>query len=331
MARRFLGCGCWVLLSIGLFYLLAAASVRAELHFPQPTADVGVARCGAPLSHRFPFVNRGRTPVEILEVRAGCGCLTPRLPQRVYQPGESGTLLLEINTLSQEEGPHTWTCEVVCQSEGRRSDVRLQITGRIITEVTVRPAVLTLFTDGALAHELVLTDRRPQPLAVTALEATSPRLRHCIVEEKRNEQGHSVRRIRLEVSADYAEGRHEETLTIFTNDPLYRELKVPVTVIKRSQPRVTATPGEAAVAANGQPIQSFLIRLRDRQDEKVVVEQLTADDPAVACQWAPGPDTQATLKLRVDRSRLTADTAVRVRLAQPVREALVIPIKRLPE
>jgi hypothetical protein len=317
------------ILAAFVLVLASGGTARPELHFPEPRADVGEVRCGAPLGHRFAFVNRGSAPVEIVEVRAGCGCLTPRLPKRVYQPGESGSLLLEINTLSQEEGPHTWTCEVACQSAGRRSDVVLQIAGRVLTEVTVRPAVLTLFTDGALSHELVLTDRRPQPLTVAALQGTSPRLSPRVIEQGTNEQGHAIRRIRLEVAPDYPEGRHEESLSIVTDDSLYRELKVPVTVVKRGRPRVTASPAELAVAtAEGAEAQTFRVRLRDRQDQGVVVERVVADDPAITCQWAPGPDTQATLKVRVDGPRLRADSVIRVHLSQPARATLLIPVKR---
>jgi hypothetical protein len=318
-------------------FLVAAALApdgtagRADLHFLEPAADVGEAHSGAPLVHRFAFVNRGPAPVEIVEVRASCGCLTPRLTQRVYQPGESGTLLLEVHTLSQEEGPHTWTCQVTCQSAGRRFDVPLQMSGRIIAEVTVRPAVLTVFADSAVGHELVLTDRRPRPLNVTGLESSSPRLTPRLTEQGRDEQGHWVRKVRLEIAADYPEGRHEASIHLFTDDPLYRDLKVPVTVVKRARPRVTAAPAAVTLeAAAGQPLPARLVRLRDSQNQSVVVERITCDDPAVACQWAPGPDTEATLKVRVDRTRLSdpgLDTRVRVHLRQPVRETLVIPVK----
>ncbi|HXG13058.1 MAG TPA: DUF1573 domain-containing protein [Gemmataceae bacterium] len=300
---------------------------RADLHFPEPTVDVGEVRCGAPLSHRFTFINRGPVPVEILEVRAGCGCLTPRLPQRLWQPGEAGSLLLEVNTLSEEEGPHAWTCQVICQGAGRRFEVPLQIIGRVIAEVTVRPAVLTVFSDSSVGHELVLTDRRPRPLTITELRSTSPRLVPRLTEQTQDDRGHWVRRIRLEVSADYPEGRHEETLNIFTDDPLYRDLKVPVTVVKRSRPRVTAVPAAVELTA---AVPSCRVRLRDSQNQAVVVERITADDPAIACQWAPGPDTEATLKVRVDCARLSGGnlrSAIRVHLSRPVRETVVIPVR----
>ena len=40
----------------------------------------------------FPFVNGGDSPLTILEMRASCGCTTPELDKKIYQPGESGQI-----------------------------------------------------------------------------------------------------------------------------------------------------------------------------------------------------------------------------------------------
>lgn len=333
MSRRFVIRAGQVILFFAWTLVPLVAVARAELHFAQPAVDAGVVRCGAPLSHRFLCTNRGNAAVEIIEARAGCGCLTPRLTQRVFEPGESGGLQLEINTLSQEEGPHTWTCRLLCQSEGKRFEVPLQIAGRVITEVKVRPAVLTLFTDSAVAHELVLTDVRPQPLTVTELRATSSRLRPRLSEPGKDAEGRWVRRIRLEVAPDCPEGRHDETLHILTSDPLYRDLKVPVTVVKRPRQRVTALPAEVKVeGVADQPLPSRLLRLRDSRNEAIIVERITADDPAISCTWASGPETQATVKVRVERTGLKGDgldSAIHITLRQPVGDTITVPVKCL--
>src|SRR5262245_45588036 len=88
---------------------LVAVAGRAELRFSQPTVNAGVVRSGTPFRHGFVFVNDGREPAEILEARASCGCLSPKLDKRSLQPGEEGSLSVEINTLSQPAGSHTWT------------------------------------------------------------------------------------------------------------------------------------------------------------------------------------------------------------------------------
>src|SRR5262249_3144817 len=105
MHRKWLG---WAgFLTASLF----PASANAELYFPQPQVQAGEVRSGTSLARRFAFVNRGADAVTITELKAGCGCLTPRLgPGTVslphtYRPSEGGEVLLEVNTLSQAAGP----------------------------------------------------------------------------------------------------------------------------------------------------------------------------------------------------------------------------------
>jgi hypothetical protein len=61
----------------------------------------------------------------------------------------------------------------------------------------------------------------------------------------------------------------------------------------------------------------------------VKVERVEADDPAIECRWAAGPGPRATLKVRVDSSRIAGGTlhsAVRVHLGGPTPQTLVVPV-----
>jgi hypothetical protein len=316
---------------LGLAALLLPATApnaaRADLVFSQPTIDAGEVYSGPVLARRFAFVNRGPDAVEVTDLRAGCGCLKPRLDRRTYQPGEAGELLVEINTLTQAPGAHAWPVLVCYRSGTTAHELPLRLTARLVTEVTVQPAALTVTTDAALAHEVVLTDLRPRPLAVTGTTGSSPQLQARVVETGNDEAGHRTYKVRIEVAADYPEGRSEAVVAIYTDDAAYRELCVPVTVVKRARAAVTATPGAVALrAAPGQPVPSRVVLLRDNTGgERVVVEEVSADDPAVSCRWAPGPDKLATLKVSVDRARVL-QTVVRVRVSKPSPQTLTIPV-----
>jgi hypothetical protein len=102
-------------------------------------------------------------------------------------------------------------------------------------------------------------------------------------------------------------------------------LKVSVTVVKRAAGICTATPSQVSLSDVPR-----LVRLADQQNRPVVVEGVTAGDPAVSCHWAPGPENQATLKLQVDRTQWNGtalDTEVRVQIGSPVREVVTIPVR----
>jgi uncharacterized protein DUF1573 len=307
-----------------------AAVVRADLHFAETTIDVGEARSGVRLGRDFRFVNDGSEEVELIEAQPSCGCLTPRLEQRLYRPGEQGTLTVEINTLGQPAGQRSWRVRLRYRKGGVLQETALEIAARVVTEVTVQPAALTVLAQGALAEEIVLTDLREQPLTLYEVRTTARFLKATAGEPTRDGLGHHVTRIKLEVGDDCPEGRHEEVLTFYTNDLTYRELAVPVTVVRRGRQQVSAVPEEITVRAlAGEPVPSQLVRVRAAGDGAVVVHGVTADDPSITCRWASGPENCVTLKVQIDRTRLPAGglrSAVHIQMASPVRETLTLPV-----
>jgi hypothetical protein len=77
-----------VRLTAMIVLLLMSASARADLRFVEPVADAGEVRAGVPLRHPFAFVNEGSQAVDIMSLRASCGCLRPSVAHRTWQPGE---------------------------------------------------------------------------------------------------------------------------------------------------------------------------------------------------------------------------------------------------
>jgi hypothetical protein len=316
--------------------VLSGAAARADLRFTEPVVNAGEVRTGSALSHRFAFANHGSAPATITEVRTSCGCMKPHLEPdgtelpHSFQPGEEGALMLEVNTLGLTPGNHTWRL-TVCYDSGKRSyEVQLQMTGWAVTEVTVQPSSLTIIMDNAVSHEVVLTDVRQRGLSVSEVRTTSPEVKGRLTEQFQDEHGQWVRKIALEVGADYPEGRHNEMLDILTDDPVYRDLRVPLTVVKRPRQRFTAEPGAVTLfAAAGHEVPSRIVRVRDSEDQPVIIEQIVADDAAITCRWAQGPNNLATIRVLVDRARLkggSLKSQIHVQIGNPVRETLVIPV-----
>jgi hypothetical protein len=317
-------------LRAGAALAFSTLPVRADLHFTEIVADAGVTYSGAPLVHDFTFENQGPENVVILEGRASCGCVQPQLPQGMFRVGEKGNLTLEVNTLSQPPGPHAWILDLKYRAGDEERQMQLQLNARLITEVTVQPAALLVLADRIARHEIVLTDSRDKPLEIVDVCASSGKLRPRIGEAIRDTQGHTTRSISLAVAVDYPDGRHGETLHIYTNDPRYRDIRVPVTVMKHAQQRVVATPSQVElIAPAGQPVPSRIVLVRDNQEQNIHIEQILANDPTVRCQWVQGPGAMATVKIRVDRTVAVGEmfrTAIEIRIDQPVRETLTIPV-----
>jgi hypothetical protein len=307
------------------------ARARADLYAAQATVDVGEVRCGAPLKYLFTFVNRGSEPVEIVQVQPSCGCLTPRLAQARLQPKDQGTLLLEVNTLSQASGPHSWPVRIHYQTGAGELELTLQLTGKIITEIIMQPAALTLFTETALEHSLTLTDLRSRPLTITAVHVSSSRLQAHVRDSGQDPQGHLRCTIAVAISADCPPGRYEDILSVCTDDSAYAELHVPITLVKQPRQRVTAAPSLVTFwAEKGQPIPSQIVQVRDRSSEPVIIERVVADDPALECRWAEGPGTNATVKLILDRTRFSGsrfESSIHIHVRKPIAEVLSIPVE----
>jgi Protein of unknown function (DUF1573) len=309
---------------------MTPASARADLRFTEPAAHAGIVYAGVPLVHEFLFVSQGPEAVAILEAHASCGCAQPRLSKDNFGANEKGSVTLEVNTLSQAPGPHTWTVTLKYRVGNFAREVELQLHARLITEVTVQPAALIVFADRIAQHDVLLTDCRDEPLEILDVHASSAKLLPRIGESTRDAQGHTIRKISLAVADDYPDRRHDEILAIYTDDPRYREIRVPVTVLKHAQQRFAATPSQVElVAPVGQPFPSRILMIRDNQGQEVHIDRILSTDPAVSCRWAPGPGAMATVRVHADRSLLAGQkfgAAIQIQIDHPVHETLVIPV-----
>ncbi len=309
--------------------LLAVGQAGTGLHFNEPRADIGEVRSGRPVEHTFHFHNDGPWPVAVSSVTASCGCLAPKAECRAYRPGEAGGVVLAVNTLSQAAGSHEWTVRVAYRDEAEWHEAVLCLRATVVPEVTAQPAELTVFADGPVTHEVVVTDLRPRPLHVLDVRSSTPELRGRVTHVAQDSAGRSAHHVRVEV-APGREGRHEEALTLYTDDPEHRELRVPVTIVRRPRQGVTVSPTSLSVdAAAGEPVPSQTLLVRDAQGAPVRLAAVDASDPALSGHWAQGPGTMATVKVRVDGARLHGDTLrgeIRIRVAAPVEATLVVPV-----
>jgi hypothetical protein len=318
---------------VPIVLFLPTARVRAELECTQSIVDKGEVKSGLPLSHRFHFINRGSEAVEITDAHPSCGCLAPKLEQRRLQPGESGELLLEVNTLTQPAGLNNWRITLRYKSGGIERELPLYIRALVVTELTVEPPSLAIYTDSAISHEITVIDRRTEPLIVRAVPSSSPHVRTHLGQLRRDGAGHWRRTIQVEVMEDCPEGTHTEMLRICTSDPLYSELKVPFTIVKRARRQVSAAPASVVLSVPaGQPLPSRIVLLSTEDDREVRIDRIESDHPAIDCRWAQGPGHQATLKIRVDSNQIPGDrlrAALHVHLNRPAAETITIPVSCL--
>ena len=302
------------------------------LQCPAPFATRGDVKGGPPLVQAFDLTHRGSEgTITITKIESGCGCLRRSLTAGLLQPGETTRLALEINTLTQPDGPNRWQAVVsyshdIPGKEPRKGELLVVITANLSREVSIAPAQIGFSTTGEATQELTITDRRDKPLTVLRAAGSSPHLTAEIGPPAAGENGTRVQKVRIKLAADAPPGHRDEAVVLLTDDAAYPEFRIPVRVLKRVAGGVQATPQSVAVRlAAGQSEVSTLVQLRGADGKPIAIESATSDNPAVAVKWSPGSHRVAALRVTVTAAK-PGECMVRVRFAEPAGEEVEIPV-----
>ncbi len=300
------------------------------LHCAAAVAAKGDVKAGAPLAHAFELTNRGAGTLTITKVEAGCGCLRQSLTASVLAPGEKAKLALEVNTLTQDDGPNRWQIAVAYKVESPGVPIQagvllLQITATLSREVSVNPPQMGFSTTGTASQVLTVLDTRAKPLTVLKAATSSPHLTAEIAPQGKG-KGQAVT---VKLSADAPTGHRDEFVTLLTDDPAYPELRIPVRVLKRAAGGVNATPETVSVRfAAGQTEVSTLVQLRAADGKSVGIAKAESDLPGVTVKWSPGSGSTAVVRVTVTEAAAaqSGTCKVLVKLAEPAGQEVVIPV-----
>jgi uncharacterized cupredoxin-like copper-binding protein len=103
---------------ISFFCLIAVATLgmsQQKLVFSESTHDFGEIKEGVQATHIFKFKNEGAKPTRLTNVRASCGCTTPKWTTEEVTPGGTGEIEVSYNS-SGRPGPFTKNITVVADT-----------------------------------------------------------------------------------------------------------------------------------------------------------------------------------------------------------------------
>lgn len=312
--------------AVVLAIMAFASPCRAELRLEFAAVDLGEIRAGLRWDRELVLTNTGADVAVIQEVRGSCGCLAGRVEPTAIAPGSQARLSVRLNTLGEGAGPHSWKASVRYQQAGETRQVEATFRASIVTEITVQPASLALISEGGISQSVVLTDYRLQPMKVMNVGSTARFLKTRLLDQGKDAGGQWTAKIGIDLDQDIPAGRHDEVLSIYTDDALYSELRVPVVIFKNPPAsKVTLSPSSVCFSRNEQT-SSRMVRLRGVKD--IRIEKIESQNPALACNWVSGPNDEAFIKIRADVSRLkgSRQASVQVYLAAPATEVLTIPV-----
>jgi Protein of unknown function (DUF1573) len=315
--------------------LFLAATLGADptpLVIDNPSVDLGELAANKPLVQTFKLKNTGRDALTITDVAAGCACFRHRLEASVIPPGESTELTVGLNLLTQPEGPNTWRLAVRYKTEATPAvtgEQVIRLAAKVRKDVTVEPVALMLSAEKEITGSLTVIDRRGKPLTVTGVRLGIKDVR-AEVKPAADAGGRRAQKIELTVAEACPAGQYADEVCIDTDDPDYKELRIPLRIVKKAPATgAEAVPGSVTLRfAKEQAVASSLVRVRDAGGQEVVVDKVECDHPAVACKWAAGPGTMATVRVTVDLAKANAAgvAVVTVRRKGPVPETILIPV-----
>ena len=222
---------------------MAAAQRKPALAFDQYLVDLEKVPPSEEVLGRFAFTNVGDQPVTIDELVPSCGCLRPQLLRKVYAPGEAGTLPLKVQTANEPTGRREYSVTIKYRDpEPQQAHITFRVT-LPEDQVFVRPRALIFYVSAqnerATLQELVITDRRAQPLEIERIACANSSVEiGATWERETDEHGHRRFRIPVKVLPHPVNPRQQSVVTVYTRDPAYREIKVPlwVEVLKDNNP-----------------------------------------------------------------------------------------------
>jgi hypothetical protein len=213
---------------------MAAAPKRPALAFLQHLVDLGRVTPSEEVFAHFEFTNRSDRMVAIRKMEPSCGCLKSELKKSVYYPGESGHFLLRMQTANQTAGAKEY--EVVVKYEDPEPQ-ETKVVFRVHlpeNQVSIRPRALELTTIGTstpTVRDVEIIDPRPEPLSILRVDCTRSRVVSISpVTTDVDEQGHTRFRFQVTIPGDLPKGYIEAWIRVYTRDPDYLMLRVPLRI-----------------------------------------------------------------------------------------------------
>lgn len=266
-----------------LLSLVCTAAASAQLPPPPPETATPVGRLGElkldsqihdfgdiwdheKVSHSFTFTNVGSETLTISDVRSTCGCTVPELSKKVYQPGETGEVVVIFNPANRSNKQH----KVITVTTDSRTTptVRMTISANVNKVLDIKPPISNLgriFKNEEKGMKIHIIGSKPGFKAWPADDQPKEASMFNVevvegVETDAAIDGQTEHKtvLRVWIEKGLTVGRHTAALKILTNDerrPEF-ELRCVVTVVGDLQ---------------GRPPRFALGRLEPRQDYESTV------------------------------------------------------------
>lgn len=211
---------------------LAITQKRASLVFSEYLIHYGLEPIESKAMEEvtFFFHNVGESPVQIDKLRPSCGCLSPKLTQKQFAPGEGGRLTIPIAVAKESPGFHEYLVTVEYRDPEPKE---VTLTVKMVLpekQILIEPRALWVIggsSSRSIEHTIKVTDFRSQPLTVTEVSSSSelftPEIRETV-----SQDGSSTTNLAVRIADTLPDGIHRGIIQVLTSDPENRLLHIPV-------------------------------------------------------------------------------------------------------
>ncbi len=119
-----------LILFTAVLFSIAAMAQQPVITFEKTTHDFGkINEAGGRVTTVFEFVNEGMIPLVLTNVRASCGCTTPKWTREPIEPGQKGNITVTYNPNGR---PGRFQKTVTVTSNATEPTTKLYIKGEVI-------------------------------------------------------------------------------------------------------------------------------------------------------------------------------------------------------
>ena len=276
---------------LSLSTLSAQGQDWAKKMFATLEHDFGTVARNSNQEFRFEITNLYKEEVHIASVRASCGCTIPKIETATLKSFEKGAILTTYNTKSfvgQRGATVTVTIDKPFFAE-----IQLQVAGFIRSDIVFTPNSLE-FGEFQLSSkpkkEFNVQYAGRTDWSITDVRSKQAYYNVEILERTVLADGVEYRMV-VEVKDNVPVGYLKDYLIIVTNDPLNREIQLPLSG-KASAP-VTLSPA-ALLLGILSPADSIEKRLILRGTESFSITSITCNHTGVSFESGSKTDTDST-------------------------------------
>jgi hypothetical protein len=237
--------------------------------------DFGTVARGADTVYKFPIKDIYKQNVQLVSVRASCGCTTPTLENTTLKAGETGYIVATFNT-STFSGIHgaTLTLNAAWNDNGvyRTGETQVHVHGNIRSDVVLLPGSVKFGSvdQGSKVEQKVQITRTGRPdWRITDIRGVRDAFEVELAQPQRLSDGVAYNLlVRLKDSAPA--GYFNEQLVVVTNDD--QSPGVPIQVEGRVVPQISVAPETLMLGevAQGEQV-SKKILVRGKQPFRILM------------------------------------------------------------